>query len=255
MHKKQNIFYQSYHHQITETGDEKTKIINKTPVFNDSECLAVDFALYITGKQRKMKSKGSIAFIAYVCDSNNKLEKVYFGRNWVGSLDFIFTNDYLIVASELDKTDNVKPNELYIFDPIENRLTHKPLELKNGYTSTYKATKTKQIGFSDGEGHYQRWDYLNEREDACETEYGTMPVVAKMNNTELATKNATVNARIYELEDKMDYGSEDPSIMYDRFNGETEYLYAVADEVQAEIILREEIRVERAKRKEIKCTT
>ncbi len=81
--------------------------------YNDSEAFAIDLVRFIEGKQEKMKSRGSIAFIALQVDKkNNKVVRVFWGRNGGNPLSILLTKDQLILRS-LGETTEVKENVLY----------------------------------------------------------------------------------------------------------------------------------------------
>lgn len=94
--------------------------------YNDSEALAYDLALYLSGKQRKLYSEGAIAFIVYTKDA------VYFGRNTDSPLVYHINDKYITIRSE-GKGNTAKPDTLYKLK--NNKLTTRKLVIP-GYSYT-----------------------------------------------------------------------------------------------------------------------
>jgi len=84
----------------------KYQSIQPNGKFNDSEALAYDLALYLSGKQRKLKSEGAIAFIVYTGDD------IYFGRNSDSPLHYHVNDKYITIRSE-GKGELIKTDTLY----------------------------------------------------------------------------------------------------------------------------------------------
>jgi asparagine synthetase B (glutamine-hydrolysing) len=98
--------------------------------FNDSESLAYDLALYLSGKQDKLYAEGAIAFIVYTKDA------VYFGRNSSSPLKYHQNDRFITIRSE-GKGIDVKTNTLYRLS--NNELTEKYLEVPEyNYTPTWQ---------------------------------------------------------------------------------------------------------------------
>ena len=107
-HKRLGISYSSYS--------------KKSNNFNDSECLARDFARYINGDIKEMECEGWVAFIAFKVDKDKKLENIYFMRNCSAKLNMMFTPEFLAIGSEIDGKE-IESNKLYDFDMSTKKLT------------------------------------------------------------------------------------------------------------------------------------
>ena len=96
--------------------------------FNDTEALSWDLALYLEGKQDKLETYGSIAFICLAI--NKKGKKLYFGRN-SSPLFMSISKKRMILASVKGAAQTeVKPHTLYEFDYTTKKLTTKPLRIR-----------------------------------------------------------------------------------------------------------------------------
>jgi predicted glutamine amidotransferase len=71
-----------YEHKSLLKFKDKSRELSTTETgFNDSESMAIDFALFIEGHNKSMESRGSIAFIALQCDKENSVKKIIYGHN------------------------------------------------------------------------------------------------------------------------------------------------------------------------------
>ena len=83
--------------------------------WNDSEALAIDLARFFEGKQDKILSRGSIAFVALrVNKATNDVSNVLWGRN--GSPLTIKVNEDSIILRSENETEIVPLNKLFILD-------------------------------------------------------------------------------------------------------------------------------------------
>ncbi len=146
-------------YEYTTTVKEEIRTANSKIVhesFNDSEAFSIDLARYIEGKQDKINAKGSIAFISLQVDKkNNKVVRVFWGRNGGNPLSILLTKEQLVLRS-LGENTEVKENILY--------------------SLTLKTWKTDEVEVSIGEyatsrkydyGDYRRTNmgFIQERED------------------------------------------------------------------------------------------
>ena len=129
--------------------------------FNDSEALLWDFALFMEGKQDKIKARGAMAFICLKL-VKGKLEKMYFGRN-TNPLVLFRTKEGIALSSEGEGGELIERDKLYTWNYKLKRLTKRPLDFPGYYTpSTYKSTNyTKPIGAWDDDELYG-WNFQNE---------------------------------------------------------------------------------------------
>ena len=111
--------------------------------FNDSEALLYDVALYLEGKQDKLKARGSIAFVCIENDKDGNPLKLHFGRNDGSPLKMTFTNKEIVLASE-GLGQEVVPDKLYSFDYATQKLDVIDLEIPDYY---YYNSQNYGIGF------------------------------------------------------------------------------------------------------------
>ncbi len=108
--------------------------------FNDSEALAYDIALTLSGKQKKLKAEGAIAFIA------QSEGKTYFGRNTQSPLHYHINDKFVTIRSE-GKGANIKPDTLFTF--YKGKLTERDFKIPE---YTYYQDTRDTYTWSDGYG-------------------------------------------------------------------------------------------------------
>lgn len=131
------------------------EIVSESTVkFNDSEVFAIDLALFLEGKSKKIKSKGSIAFICLETDKKDNIQKIHYGHNDKNPLVIEKSDGMLILKSE-GKGEDTEIDTLYSLNYTSNELIErevnigddyrwsKPVDNYDGYNG-----KRKQIGFT-----------------------------------------------------------------------------------------------------------
>jgi len=99
-HAKQSIVYTSVEGQS----------------FNDSEALAWDLCLWLSGRQQKVEAKGSVAFVCLaVSRKTNQAERLYFYRNSATELKIYKDKALFLLASEGNYA-LLDENQLYFWD-------------------------------------------------------------------------------------------------------------------------------------------
>lgn len=95
--------------QITENS------VYETYCYNDSECLAIELAMFIEGKSTGIKAMGSIAFVLVQTDKNEKPLAIFYGRNGGSPLKLEKNKGFTTLSSESDnvKATNVQDNIIY----------------------------------------------------------------------------------------------------------------------------------------------
>jgi glutamine phosphoribosylpyrophosphate amidotransferase len=104
--------------------DYTTKVVTKqithdsvyeTYCYNDSECLAIELAMFIEGKSEGIKASGSIAFVMVQTDKNEKPLAIFYGRNGGSPLKLEKNKGLTTISSESDnvKASIVKDNVIY----------------------------------------------------------------------------------------------------------------------------------------------
>jgi glucosamine 6-phosphate synthetase-like amidotransferase/phosphosugar isomerase protein len=90
--------------------------------FNDSEALAVEVALFIEKKTKKVGTIGSAAFIAVqVNKKTGKTKRIFFGRN-TSPLNLSATSKKIRLSSE-GEGEAIKSEILYSFEPGKTKFT------------------------------------------------------------------------------------------------------------------------------------
>jgi len=96
-HEKRGLTYRTTVEHITRTRNYETVQTQ----FNDSEALAIDFALTLEGKQEAMQANGSIAFLALRLERKTKRPlMLYYGRNGGSPLTIENQKDFTAIVSE-----------------------------------------------------------------------------------------------------------------------------------------------------------
>lgn len=136
--------YYFVHNGIVENADELEKKHSKKGIayssregqgFNDSEALAWDFCLWLNHRQKKMKARGSVAFLCLEVDKKaNRAEKLYFYRNDKTQLKIYKDGTLFLLASEGNYA-LIKRNWLYLWDYQKRQVKkHRTLNIQ-GFTS------------------------------------------------------------------------------------------------------------------------
>ncbi len=144
----------------TKLGIGYSSYSNKTKKFNDSECLAIDFARLIGGQQDKLETRGWIAFIAFETDKKNQLTHIYFGRNRIAELNYLWTDDFLSVGSEI-AGEEVIEDTLYDFDMKTKEVTTSPLIIPGYVASTGTTGNVLDHQYDDDNDYWDR-DYYKQ---------------------------------------------------------------------------------------------
>ena len=167
-HKRLGISYSSY--------------CKKSDNFNDSECLAHDFARYVNGDIKNMECEGWVAFIAFKVDKNKKLENIYFMRNVSGKLNMMFIEDSLAIGSEIDGKE-IDSNKLYNFDVETKKMTTKSFWIQSYHT--VETTKFDYTNYYKNKNKEDEDDYYERLAERWETgEYKGDGIIA-MSDSEL----------------------------------------------------------------------
>lgn len=108
--------------------------------WNDTEVVAIEMALFISGIRKKIMAEGSAALIALEVEKKTgKLKMVHFGRNDTNPLKLAASRKKIILSSEGPGSD-VKPEMLYSFDPKGDfSLTSKKMEFHKEPYKPYTA--------------------------------------------------------------------------------------------------------------------
>lgn len=101
----------------------------KNGSFNDSEALLWDVALYLEGKQDKLKAYGGIAFICLAMPKDKRTpSKLHFARN-NSPLMMDYKEGQMIVLASEGEGEEIKPDTLYSYNYKTTKLETKELEV------------------------------------------------------------------------------------------------------------------------------
>lgn len=119
--------------------------------FNDSEALCWDFALAMEQKTKTLTTKGSVAFIC-LRTHKGKLDKLYFGRNYLNPLKMLKSKDGLILSSEGDGT-MIDDDTLYTWNYKTKRLSKRAFTIPTGYETP---------AYTGGYSPPTHWEYTDD---------------------------------------------------------------------------------------------
>lgn len=176
-HEKMGFVYQTEIEQQIITRQRSYSYGKK---WNDSEAFAIELALAIEGKQKKVEAKGASAFVALQADKTGKQKKLFFGRNKSNPLKSYRQKELWTITSE-GAGEEVKPHILYWFDYETGKLGECPLEIgdksemsfwerygigsKKGKQNEYHSVVCPCDICEEGRQWDEEEDFLIERED------------------------------------------------------------------------------------------
>jgi len=125
------------------------------PVFNDSECLAIELARYIEGLSNSVDTKGSAAFwIVQLEKASTKVLNIFYGKNKGRDLKITHNKKWWGVSSETG-TD-IESMKLYSFDMGDKTLYEQPLNIDESYKVVKVGYQTTRYAYEDNS--YDRSD-------------------------------------------------------------------------------------------------
>lgn len=116
-------------------GIKYTGVVEKGK-FNDSESLLWDMALYLEGKQDRVKAYGGMAFVCIKL-YKGKLDKLYFGRN-TNPLNMLKVDKGIMLSSE-GAGSSIEMDMLYTWNYNLKRLTTRKVVFPNWKSETETA--------------------------------------------------------------------------------------------------------------------
>ena len=133
------------------------KIIDRQEVFNDSEALAVEVALYLEGQKFQIDAMGSIAIMCYqINKKTGKVTKLFYGRNSGNPLIVKRSGKIVKISSESRNGVCLPTNELYTIDYKTGAVKTESVEIgevyqypRTGYHANY------EVGEDDFESEYK----------------------------------------------------------------------------------------------------
>jgi len=129
-HEKKGIVYTT--EMDTAVIPKDGKPVNTGKIFNDSEALAVELALYLEEKQDEVKTSGSLAFICLETEKDGTAVALHYGRNHASPLVLRTVEHLSILSSEGEGTE-VTPHKLYTNSMKDSAQTFVNLNFGNYY--------------------------------------------------------------------------------------------------------------------------
>lgn len=146
-------------------------------MFNDSEAFAIELAKVLDGSQKEINAKGSIAFIALqVNKDTQKVENVFYGRNYSNPLKCFRGSDFFTLCSE-GKGESIEADRLYRYDWVTQKVHVKDL-LIGITTATYD------------KGRYERSTWNGHDTDSAKGFMGFRTAEEEDNDTPLPASSA-----------------------------------------------------------------
>lgn len=97
-------------------------------VFNDSESLAVELALYIEKLKHNIDTSGSIAFVGVqVNKTTQEVQHVYYGRNHSNPLKLHHASQEISIIASEGGGEEIPPHTLFKYNPRSNETTETPV--------------------------------------------------------------------------------------------------------------------------------
>jgi len=209
-------------------GDEKEWM------YNDSETIGYEVALFIEGQIKKIEAAGSAAVIvAQINKKTDKIVKIFFARNSKNPLHLSSGQNRITLSSE-GKGDDIKPDMLYSFTPTDFKISKKKMAMPETVAMTKEEKKEAEAEEAKSKGkdttphhlpvaknHYDGYDwqdYPNEKSTAVSN---TMI----MDETDAAEVEELLDAARLEIDGIAD-------AINDSYSGEELYLIDTIDSVK-----------------------
>lgn len=137
-HEKLGYEYTTEFREVTHAVhlDGRTELLGTTKSeFNDSECLAIEAARFLEGKQNKMENKGGAAFfVVQVIKGTEKVEAVYYAQNYGRQLGIQHKKGWTLIASQHGK--EVPHLKLFKMDPKTYAIKELDIDMDDGIKLT-----------------------------------------------------------------------------------------------------------------------
>lgn len=140
---------------IVETISGRTESVKE--MYNDSEAMAIELALYLDGKQNTIDTRGTVAFICVEADKSGTVLNIHYGNNGMNPLVVENNRDLLFIKSSGDGV-KVDSNEILTINYITGEKTFKLVDIGLKYlpvsTPYYEddaPVGTRVIGFGAGD--------------------------------------------------------------------------------------------------------
>ena len=161
-HTRKTVVFPNYTEELP--GSSITTVTKH----NDSEAFAWELALFLDGYKNKIEARGTISFIAYQTDENNKIKRIFWGHNQGNPLVIEMVgkkDDEMVVLKSLGKGDDVPTDVIYSHNYETGETTEEEVEV-----GTYYGYKSNNVGYGKNKG----WDGPNHQR-------ALLPVVHQIN--------------------------------------------------------------------------
>lgn len=126
------------------------------PVYNDSECLAIELARYIEGLSNEVSTKGSAAFwVIQVEKGGTKVETIFFGKNKGRDLKITRSKKWWGVSSETGQ--DIESMKLFSITLGDQQLYEQELNIDESFKVSKVGYQTTRYAYEDY-NNYQRSD-------------------------------------------------------------------------------------------------
>lgn len=178
-HYKDGFRYTTEAHNYLVIGD---KTYFRGAEWNDSEALAIEFALYLDGKKDDMDAKGTHAVMAVQTDKKGNVTGIFAWRSYVADLKIVTNNSFVAISStngqdidsetmysfKADGTSTTKKASFYTYqytayNRVEYRNDHLFPYKKEDYHSTAEIINNRAVEKDTWEEELSQ--YIEELED------------------------------------------------------------------------------------------
>lgn len=112
------------------TTETQGRYINTTLTQNDSECLAIELALYLEKLSTIIEAKGGAAFVCLKVDKKSqKAISLYFGKNESSPLNYHIEDKYIMISSE-GKGEILKDKTMFEINLNTEKYNPKKISIK-----------------------------------------------------------------------------------------------------------------------------
>lgn len=166
--EKHNRLGFKYTTEIEQKYRSEGNTIFQTTMWNDSESLAIEFALDIEhGKNGIETVKGSIAFIALQVDKKTKkIVRMFYGRNAGNPLKQEVIKDQFIALTSDGYGSDININRLYSVDYADNKVEDVPY-MVGKYAFNYTGYNYSRYDDYDDERHEAYYQNTKKESETC----------------------------------------------------------------------------------------
>lgn len=149
-HEEMGFEYTTEIEEIVKTRNGKKSSTD----FNDTEAVAIDFALAIESGRKKLDAYGSMALVALAVDKESgEVKKLHYGRNARNPLKLEVQDGQFMTLRSLGTGETVKAHTLFTVDNETGEFTNRKLTFGSyGYKGQSNRAGYKQGGYYNSKG-------------------------------------------------------------------------------------------------------